>query len=306
MTTPPSTKPAKGQQKSATLPGVLAAVDVVLAVLANRFFDSAVWVVLVVVLGAAFVLLTIFSVRSENGDRILTRAQIRKIVAGRIFVAVAAAIVAAALTFTVMHYLDNNDPGTAQPSPPGSSAPSTTATEPAACDLKVGDAGVIPVRAQAGAPNGLTFCPALLNNGAPITGPFTVSGRFIGPADRYRDLVIVNQADPQTCDALGNKPAPGFYYARTMTIDADGTWSFRDSLGYEEAVTIARDYQIISAPPAAIAEIKNDRSKFAKNHGGSDDEYAGMESLPAAARIVATFRQPPGKYKGTGSPCKNT
>jgi hypothetical protein len=166
--------------------------------------------------------------------------------------------------------------------------------------------GVVEVKTQAGAPGDLTFCPALLNNGAPITGPFTLAGKIIGPADRYRDLIIVNRADPEICDALGNRPTPGYYYARGMTIDADGAWTFRDGLGYDEAVTIGRTYSFLSGPAAAITMIKNDRQAFANAHGGNDNDYLGMETFPATARIVATFRQAPGKYKGKGSPCKNS
>jgi hypothetical protein len=307
------------QKKSTVLTALVAFADVVLAVLANQFFQGAVWVVVVVVAGLVFVVLTVLNVRAENGERILTWRQIHKIVTARIFVAFVAAAVAAGVTYFVMDRTNAADVKNSQDN--GSvvvaSSPTTTAATSAAttsptrttaggCDLKVGEAGVVEVEAQTGAPSDLTFCPALLNNGAPITGPFTLAGKIIGAADRYRDLLIVNRADPETCDALGNRPAAGYYYARGMTIDADGNWSFRDGLGYDEAVTIGRTYSFISGPAAAIAAIKNDRQAFADAHGGSDDEYAGMETLPTTARVVATFRQAPGKYKGKGSPCKNS
>jgi hypothetical protein len=298
---PKSPVSPRSQKKSTALAAALAGIDVALAVLANYFFDSLAATIAVSLLGVLLVGLTVINVRAENGERILLWSRIRRIVAGRIFVAIAAAILTAALTLTIVHFVENAHGGT-----PTDPASADTTTAPASCDLKTGGAGVVEVQAQAGAPSGLTFCPALLNNGAPITGPFNVAGQFVGSKDLYSDLVIVNQADPDTCDVYGNKPDTGYYYARTMTIAADGHWSFRDSLGYDEAVTIARNYEIVSGPPASISAIKNNRSDFAKAHGGSDDTYTGMESLPADARIVATFRQAPGKYKGKGSPCKNT
>jgi hypothetical protein len=191
---------------------------------------------------------------------------------------------------------------TPETTPSGSASPLL----PATCDLKVGEAGVVPVEKQADAPEELTFCPALLNNGKPLTGPFTATGQIIGPADLYRNLIIVNKADADTCDAYGNKPAPGYFYARGMTITTAGRWTFRDGLGYDEAVTIARTYELIGAPEASINAIKNDPIIWAKTHGGNDGDYPGMKSLPADAHTVATFRQPPGRYHGKGSPCKNT
>lgn len=235
----------------------------------------------------------------------------QKIVARRIVIAAIAALVAAGLTFGLTRYLGKPNktsvdgrtaPTSAPPIGSTTSAPtSSSATTAGTCAFKIGEPGVIPVNAQAGSPPGLTFCPALLNNGNPLTGPFTVAGRFLGPVELYRDLIIVNQADQGTCDALGNKPAPGFYYARGMSIGADGTWSFRDPLGYDEAITIGRNYEIIKASAASIDAIKNDREKQ-----GNGSDYAGMLTLPADARAVATFRQPPGKYHGKGSPCKNS
>jgi hypothetical protein len=71
-------------------------------------------------------------------------------------------------------------------------------------------------------------------------------------------------------------------------------------------MTIGRTYSFLSGPAAAITTIKNDRQAYASAHGGNDNDYSGMETLPATARIVATFRQAPGKYKGKGSPCKNS
>jgi hypothetical protein len=108
-----------------------------------------------------------------------------------------------------------------------------------------------------------------------------------------------------TPTASTSASAPGLFYARGLEIHDDGTWSFNDPLGYDEAVTIARTYEVVYASPASIGAIKNDRDASNKAHHNSGD-YPGMSTLPADAKVLATFRQPPGRYKGKGSPCKNT
>jgi hypothetical protein len=108
-----------------------------------------------------------------------------------------------------------------------------------------------------------------------------------------------------TPTASTSASAPGLFYARGLEIHDDGTWSFNDPLGYDEAVTIARTYEVVYASPASIGAIKNDRDAWNKAHHNSGD-YPGMSTLPADAKVLATFRQPPGRYKGKGSPCKNT
>jgi hypothetical protein len=119
-------------------------------------------------------------------------------------------------------------------------------------------------------------------------------------------MIIVNQGDADTCDTFGNPGAKGYFCACGMTIDADGTWTFRDGLGYEEAVTLGRIYSFVSGSTATIDAIKNDRETYQKQHGGNADDYAGMPGLPAAARIVATFHQAPGKFHGKVAPCKSS
>src|SRR5262245_17890291 len=93
------------QKKPTLLAASVAATDVVLAILANKFFDGVVWVVVVAVAGVTFVLLTALNVRSEHGDRILSWARIRPIVTARIFIALVTAAVTAVVTFAVMHGL---------------------------------------------------------------------------------------------------------------------------------------------------------------------------------------------------------
>jgi hypothetical protein len=172
------------------------------------------------------------------------------------------------------------------------------------CDYQPGKPGVVAVKSEAAAPQNLTVCPALLNNGLPLTGPFTVAGRFVGPVEDYQDLVVVGRADQKHCDMYGNRPDPGFYYQSSFRIDSSGRWSFRDSVGYAEAVTIARDYQLVDGPPEVLAAIRSDRTTFAEEHSG-DDVYTGMKALPTGARVLASFRQPPGTYNGKGpAPCK--
>ncbi|MFI6071452.1 hypothetical protein ACIA5C_07660 [Actinoplanes sp. NPDC051343] len=194
--------------------------------------------------------------------------------------------------------------GSAPPVTTPASTPAPAPTGTSACDHHVGEPGVVDVQIVS-APKDLTICPVLLNNGAPITGPFAVNGRFVGRPDLHERIAVVNRADPDTCDASGRPPVMGLFQARTFVIHGDGTWSFTDGLGYDEAVTYARNYAIVDASPAALAVIRNDWDDWNRKHPGSND-YAGMTALPAGAKVLATFRQPPGKYEGKGSPCKNT
>jgi hypothetical protein len=151
----------------------------------------------------------------------------------------------------------------------------------------------------------------LLGFGGGVVGVLSGVAQFLA-ADGVRHglrllalSAVVNRADPDTCDASGRPPVMGLFQARTFVIHGDGTWSFTDGLGYDEAVTYARNYEIVDASPAALAVIRNDRDDWNRKHPGSND-YAGMTALPAGAKVLATFRQPPGRYEGKGSPCKNT
>jgi hypothetical protein len=138
-------------------------------------------------------------------------------------------------------------------------APSSAASE-AVCDAVAGPAEVQPQRTGAGVRLGLTFCPVRINGGnLPITGPFELSGRVVGPVDVRSRVLLVNHGDPKTYDALGNPPPRGdFLISRADAGSPDGTWSYTDSLGYDEAVTIARHFEYITAPPRSITLIEND------------------------------------------------
>ncbi|MBU2668426.1 5'-methylthioadenosine/S-adenosylhomocysteine nucleosidase [Actinoplanes bogorensis] len=206
----------------------------------------------------------------------------------RVLVAIAAATLVAIAVLVVIHFAGDDG------KPPAV----------AACDYKMNDPGVVEVKPGAATPGSMTLCPALLNNGVPLTKAFTVAGRFGGPAENYRDLVVVGRADPKVCDVYGNRPVPGYFYQASLRVDPDGHWSFRDGVGYDEAVTLARDYQFVTGTADVLAAIRSDRSRFAEQNNG-DDGYTGMAELPADARVVATFRQPSGTYEGKGpAPCK--
>jgi hypothetical protein len=289
------------QRRSTTLAAITAIVDVVLAIIAGNFFSKehrTIWVIVVIAVGVVAVGLQVITVQAESGGLIWNWRLVRRIIAGRAFIAIVAAALAGIVTYAVVSHIDK--PQTPVAGPAASPSPTTGTQTPTSCRYEEGSPGVVPVVGKASAPDGMSFCPVLLNNGEPITGPFSVAGQFLAPANLLKNLVIVNQADPDTCDALGNKAVTGYFYARGMTVDADGSWSFRDGLGYDEAVTIGRNYMILSGSPAAIEAIKTDRDKY------KGDNYAGMESLPGNAVVVGSFRQAPGKYNGKGSPCKNT
>jgi hypothetical protein len=296
-----------------TLAALTAVVDVVLAVLANKFFDNAGWETGVVAVGVVAVALQVLTVQANDGGLIKSWNTIRKIVAGRVFIAVLSAAIAGIVTYGVADHFEKPQkavagPGASQPTTPTTpvtstptSAPPTTPTHASGCRYKAGTPGVVPVKLTPSAPDDLTICPALLNNGQPITGPFGVAGQVLGPASELKQLTIVNQADPATCDALGNKAVTGYFSAEGLTFDTDGSWQFQENLGYGEAVTLARNFMIVEGSPSAIQAIKDSRTKNKDNK-----DWAGLPSLPAGVVTVGTFRQAPGKYDGKGSPCKNT
>jgi hypothetical protein len=300
------------------LAALTAIVDVVLAVIANKFFEKPHqiwWVTAVVVAGVIAVALQVLTVRADTGDLIRSWDKIRRIVAGRVFIAVLSAAVAGGLTYAVVdghHEPSANASGSGPvgstspaPTTPVTSTPTsaspTTPTPTGRCRYRAGTPGVVPVKPTLSAPDDLTLCPALLNNGQPITGPFGVAGQVLGPVSELKQLTIVNQADPATCDALGNKAVTGYFSAEGLTFDTDGSWQFQENLGYGESVTLARNYMIVEGPPSAIQAIRDSRAKNKDNKN-----WAGLPSLPAGVVTVGTFRQAPGKYEGKGSPCKNT
>ncbi|MGW4637546.1 helix-turn-helix domain-containing protein [Sphaerisporangium sp. NPDC004334] len=152
---------------------------------------------------------------------------------------------------------------------------------------------------------GVTFCPVEINEGRlPITGPFRLSGQVLGPLTIRQRMVLLVSSDPNTCDALGNAaPDARMYLHEAQIGSSDGSWSYIDTLGYEEAVTYARNFVYVLAPSNDVLnEIYNDRDHYLAN-GGDEGSYAGLTRLPAGAEILAHFDVPAGLYHGKPGTC---
>jgi hypothetical protein len=198
-------------------------------------------------------------------------------------------------------------PGAGAPSgSPSTPAPTAVAAPPACTDVADGAAFVQPRVTEAGRTSGLTFCPSHVNGGRlPITGTsFDVAGQVLGPVGDRKDVLLVTSGDPKTCDALGNPPTRGAFLIDHADIGStDGRWSYTDHLGYDEAVTIARHYEYVTGPPAALLSIRSARASWEAANPGKAGEYPGILSLPADARVLATFEVPAGIYRGA-QPCR--
>lgn len=193
------------------------------------------------------------------------------------------------------------------PDVPATASVTTSATaSPPPCDAVAdGKAVVEPRVTSAGVTSGLTFCPVRLNDGRlPITGPFALAGQVFGPVAQRELLVLVVWGDPRTCDALGNPPSPGVFLARDVDLaGADGRWTRVDGLGYDEAVTIGRQYRFVTASAASLMAIRGDAEAWVAAHPDNPGDYPGVLALPADAEVLATFDVPPGVYPGA-EPCR--
>jgi len=191
-------------------------------------------------------------------------------------------------------------------SPSQTAVPSTTAVPTVACaDVADGAAFVQPQVTDTGRRSGLTFCPSRINGGKlPITGPFELTGQVLGPVGDRKDVLLVTSGDPKTCDALGNAPSRGAFLIDQADLGgSDGRWSYTDHLGYDEAVTIARHYEYVTGPPAALLAIRNTRANWEAANPGKAGDYPGILALPADAEVLATFEVPAGVYQGA-KPCR--
>jgi hypothetical protein len=186
--------------------------------------------------------------------------------------------------------------------------PTTTSTTVGApennlCDRLGSGAALVDVDVtSAGNRSGLTFCPVLINDGdLPITGPYPVVGQVLG-LDDGQQFTIVGKGDPDTCDAFGGPPVTGTF-DQDITVDpVTGRWSFIEDLGYEESVTIARRFQIVTASPPSLAAIRTHHADWEAEHPGDTSGYPGMEQLPGDTTVLARFDAPAGEYPGS-QPC---
>jgi hypothetical protein len=184
--------------------------------------------------------------------------------------------------------------------------PTSAANAAAGCvEQRQGPAFVRPRVTTEGSSLDLTFCPVVVNGAQlPITGPFELSGQVLGPASERARVVVVTYGDARTCDALGNRAAPGGFFVDQARVGSpDGQWSYVDDLGYAEAVTIARQYRYVTASADSIVTMKGDAAAWVAAHPNNPDDYPGILALPADATVLATFDVPGGTYAGA-QPCK--
>ena len=67
-------------------------------------------------------------------------------------------------------------------------------------------------------------------------------------------------------------------------------------------MTIARHYEYVTGPPAALLAIRNTRANWEAANPGKAGDYPGILALPADAQVLATFEVPAGVYQGA-KPC---
>ena len=210
-----------------------------------------------------------------------------------------AAVVVGVVVLAPTGSIAGGDPPAAAPAPGLDGAPECAAQE----------GGVATVRPQVtsdGAQPGMTSCPVVISGGRlPITGPFESSGQVVGPVGERRQVLPINHGDPRTCDALGNAPARGgFVIGQAAVGSPDGRWSYVDRLGYDEAVTIARQYEYIIASQDSVDELKGDSAAWVNANPDRPDDCPGVLSLPSDVKILATFGVPAGIDDGA-RPCRN-
>ena len=194
-------------------------------------------------------------------------------------------------------------PSTSTSASASTTQPTTSTTSAAAegdtCDEQSGGTALVDVDVTSdGSRSGLTFCPVLINDGdLPITGPYPLAGQVLGLDDRL-PLLIVAYADPDDCDAFGNPPAPG-RFAQDATFDSStGRWSFTETLGYIESVTIARRFEYITGSAASLAMIRQDHENWLADDPEDPTKYPGMVRMPADTKVLGTFAAPAGEYPG--------
>jgi hypothetical protein len=94
------------------------------------------------------------------------------------------------------------------------------------------------------------------------------------------------------------------YIEKAQIGSSDGSWSYIDTLGYEEAVTYARNFVYVLAPNNNVLnEIRNHEDHYLAN-GGDKDSYAGLAELPTGAVVVPHFDVPAGLYPGKPGTCR--
>ncbi|MBF9132120.1 hypothetical protein I0C86_24655 [Plantactinospora sp. S1510] len=170
------------------------------------------------------------------------------------------------------------------------SLPSREPADPLWCTT-AGSPGA--VEATPTAVGDLIFCPTKINGGnLPITGPFNLSGQVLGPQHGRDEMILLVRIDPSTCDANGQRGAPGrFLLDADLRSSADGTWFHEDDLGGQgSGVTLGRIFEFAKAPAATVRELRDSTPEW---------KESGIIQLPKKVTILASFEVPPGKSAGS-------
>ena len=175
-----------------------------------------------------------------------------------------------------------------------------TISQPAAaeCPFPANGPGVSTAAPQ-GESHGLTFCPIRVGNGLPITGPFKVEGKIIGPKNLRENLLLAVAIDPYTCSADGK---PGidatFPLPKVVLTTDDGSWSYVDDLGNDpEGVTLGRTFQFLGGSASGLAALREVPSTWKRLHGNAPG-YSGVAKLPNGVQALASFYVAGGQYDG--------
>ncbi|MEU8238278.1 hypothetical protein AB0C07_08540 [Actinoplanes missouriensis] len=176
------------------------------------------------------------------------------------------------------------------------SASADTAAQKAACNDSSGNAPpgtyVDPIPRYA-EPAGLTFCPVNLNDGRPVKGRYTLSGAVVGAAPNDKEVALIMQPDPSTCDTKGNPGADGYFLMRRLTfINGLAAWQADGRLPYPESSSIRRNFYYIVAPTAAIDSLQQDNDANLGN-----PRYGGLVNPPQSFNKVSSFSFTPGSRK---------
>ncbi|MEV0002142.1 hypothetical protein AB0H28_07615 [Micromonospora sp. NPDC050980] len=139
----------------------------------------------------------------------------------------------------------------------------------------------------------LSFCPVDLNDGHAVKGRYTLSGSAVGTVPKGKEVALVMQPDPSTCDTNGN-PGTGDYFLmrRLKFTNGRSFWQIDGRLPYPESSSIRRIFHYVIAPPAAVDALQRHN-----DDNSNDPDYPGMPDPPRNLDKVSTFAFTP-----SGSP----
>ena len=140
---------------------------------------------------------------------------------------------------------------------------------------------------------GISFCPVDLTNGRSVKDRYTLAGAVLGAAPEGKELALVEQPDPKTCDTKGNTGPGGYFLKRRLNfVNGKATWRIDEQIPYKESSSVRRLYYYVLAPPAAIDALQRDNDE---KLGGRF--YGGMKTPPESFEKTSSFSFTPGIMK---------